>query len=277
MEMTAAHAHYRYIISILVWVCHICFARVDVTITGAAVTDIAQDLGSEVSHLRIDTSGVTILDLTQVAPYSFLREINIFKSKINQVIPAPAAATPSLKYLRIFSYNATSLPDLGDLESALIGMQIWGAVQELTPNYFTNFSSMVSVTVAYTYISHVDASSLYGLERITALGLTNNGLGEIASYELWTPLLTQLELQGTGATFIPGALLMGLPHLETLDVRNNLITTVPSASQFQSQLNLLTVKLLGNPLVCDERMGWLKVYTVPPAYIPILLLGLVHS
>ena len=59
--------------------------------------------------------------------------------------------------------------------------------------------------------------------------------------------------------FLPGILLEILPQLRTLDVIGNQLSTVTPKEQFVNLQNMHAVRLAGNPLRCDARLGWIKV------------------
>lgn len=229
-------------------------------ITGENVTTIPADMTPvDMVALKIVEAGITTLNFSELAPYQNLRHLYIHHTPIKRIIPAPLNDTPSLYHFDIFSYHSEDLPYLGQVESQLQIFSLHGHVSKVTPFYFEHFSSLIDLELALTRIDYLNATLMNGLENIKYLRIAATPLGEIPSLELWTPRLIKLELQGIGASFIPKSLLRGLPDLQLLDVKDNKIQALPDATDFRYQLSPLTVNVTMNPLICDQRIAWLKV------------------
>ncbi|XP_070532784.1 SLIT and NTRK-like protein 6 isoform X2 [Ptychodera flava] len=148
---------------------------------------------------------------------------------------------------------------------------------------FNNHGDLPTLEVLHLHnnkISSIGQEEFFGLSSLLDLDLHNNALStlEIGAFDGLTNLTT-LNLDGNDiGTILPGAFgslkqlkvlfmgnnqlanlsdihFQGLLSIQNLSLENNKLTTIPSQipSRF-SKLNMINLK--NNPLICDERIGW---------------------
>ena len=232
-----------------------------VEVTGLNITDIPRNLRSDLNYLIINSTKIHTLNLTVVVDYHLICRLDVSRSPLNRIITSSIPHTMALVNLRLWGGYFPTLPDLGDVLEAQIENLIFSGMRttSIPDNYFENFTSLISLSLANNHIPSLNPGNMAGLSNLREIYLGNNQLNPIPLLHHWLPNLTRLHAPGNGISVLPPSLLEHLPNLLYMDIQRNELSTVPSRKHFVNIENMVFIKLHGNPLHCDTQLCWIKV------------------
>ena len=176
-----------------------------------------------------------------------------------------------------------SLPQSSGLAAtkSLRYLVMWSSIKDpdtLRGPYFGNFTSLVSLNIPKTDLFSLDnltipptikdlnvgRTRLTSFPNVTAIRLPRlsyfrvygNSIPYIstASFDGISDDLHTIHLQDNGLLWVPD--MSSKPNLETIRLIGNNLETVPDLLS----LNLKELTLAGNPISCDQRMCWWKMW-----------------
>ena len=238
-----------------------CSKAVRIKLTGYDMNDIPRDLRQDVTQLFISNTNISVLNLTMAAEYPAMCLLEVRSSPVSSIITPIPPQTVALIFFRLLSGRFPAPLALGSVvPNQLTYLSFRGiGITTIPDNYFQNFVKLISVNLADNPITNPNAGSLAGLQDLSALYLNHANVTTVPPLHLWWPNLRRLHLSHRGMISLPEALIEKLPYLRILDVRNNLLSTVPCKDYFVNLENMQAVYLAGNPLRCDSELVWIKV------------------
>ena len=253
------------------------FCIVTVELNGTHITDIPRDLRQDVMFLKIFKTSIRILNMTAASDYPSMYRIEVSTSPIISIITPSPSQSISLTNVALRSGTFSSPPDLGILLSGQLRfLTIAGLGFVAIPdNHFQHYSRLKSLDLSKNPITDLNASSLTGLSQLEHLYLGHTQVNPMPHLHIWLPNLQRLHAPYTGITVIPSSFLQSLPELQYLDFQGNQLTLVPRQEHFINLQNMVFIKIGRNPLQCDIRMCWIKVFyiTFPLFWFTLFSIG----
>ena len=241
-----------------------CVPSVEVELTGSQITDIPSNLSLDTQYLRLYHTGITILNLSTVAQYPVMCWLEVIQTPLTDIITPVPPESVALTRLELRSSGRFSTPpDLGSVLTGQLEFLTFSGLRitEIPDNYFQNYSNLLSLSLAFNPITHLDlnAGSLAGLSNLNRLYLGGSDVNPLPPLHQWLPKLDRIDVPATDITELPPTLLENLPGLRYLDLKGNQLQTVPDQEYFINLQNMVFIKLVGNPLHCDSNLCWIKV------------------
>lgn len=138
-------------------------------------------------------------------------------------------------------------------------LNLYGFALEHLPESISAMPNLTEIDLQNTHLSLTQASAeiVAGLEKLEFLDLDNNPLTHAPTFSNM-PDLKYLYLRNTGLAEFPASLL-NLSELDVVDLRDNLIVTIPT-DVFEAPLEVTaSLNLQGNPL-SEESLELLRRY-----------------
>ena len=239
----------------------VCSQSVQHELTGPFWNEIPRNLDKNITKLILSDTNISVLNLTVAVEYPVMCILEVDSSPVSTIITPSPPQSLALINFRLASGNFSTPPDLGcvlteklkNLKFVNIGIFI------VPDNYFQNFTNLISLSLVMNPITTLNKGSLAGLRHLRHLYLSYTNINPLPPLHLWLPNLQSLLLTHIGITMLRGSLVRNLPQLEKIDLRGNLLTTVPAQKYFVNLENMKMVSLRGNPLQCDAKLCWIKV------------------
>lgn len=220
---------------------------------------IPQNLPVDMQRLHIQGTNITLLNLTQLAPYPYLISLVTDECPVSTIIPPVPGLTPALKEVFIGKGYFPLPPFLGPLAENLTQYEIVNSLMEAIPDFhFTNYTSLECIDISHNHITQLTERSFHGLGNLQMLDVGRNKFTPLPPLHLWTPNLQHLEVNNLQLTVFPTDVISSLLKLNTLEIHHNPLTTIP-AGGFANFTNMESVRLTDVDLHCDQSLCWVKV------------------
>ena len=232
-----------------------------VTLTGSDISDIPENLVSNVSYLELSNTNISVLNLTAASNYPVMCRLQISSSPLTKIIIPYPPTSVALTVLYLAAGNFPTLPDLGIVLAGQLEYLVFNGVGLVTipDNYFQNYTSLISLSLTNNPISDLSARNMAGLHNLQILYLVNTKVSSLVELHLWLPKLKGLYAARSDITTLPASMVEHLPSLQKLDLSRNVLSTVPAQEHFVNLGNMISVNLEGNSLHCDFHLCWVKV------------------
>ena len=230
-----------------------------VFLKGQNITSIPNNLNSSLTYLHIRDTQITTLDLEQLLMYSELCKMYIIASPVTSII---GQSQPSkLDRFQLADANFPVLPDLGDKLSGQLRFCSLNSdgISTIPNDAFIHYIHLVSLSLSGNPIKSLNSSMMNGLRHLQQLYLDNTHVSPLPEVYEWAPELIKLSVCSLGLTELPIAILVNLPMLKILQIRDNNLTTMPDKQYFVNLDSMISIDIKQNQLVCDQRLCWLKV------------------
>ena len=239
-----------------------CEEEVFVTVGGRAVTGIPSNLNSSITHLEIDGTSITTLDLQQLSIYTELCYVDVGSSPITSIITQ--TQNTKLTRFKLAGADFPVLPNIGVTLSGQLSYCSWSSdgISTIPDGAFIDYDNLVSLSLAGNPITSLEYSMMQGLTKLKFLYLGNTLLTSPPAIYTWAPKLEKMSLNGLGLTELPESLITNLPKLKTVLLEKNELTTLPEKDKFVNLESMNRIDIKENPLTCDYRLCWLKVGAV---------------
>ena len=244
---------------------------------------IPQEFDSRVTSFKLSENNIAIINQTSFEKYIDLVEIILDKNPLEVIMEG---AFDHNRYLEIVSFQWCTLHTITSsfgpstprirkiyFREGIINRQIFSS------DYFRDFTSMIDLDVSGNKLENVHsitwpsslktiAMSSMGLRKFPNLtkwrlpvlekfSMANNPkIGNVQS-DLISDLSDKIKiliLRWNGITAFP--YMSNTPNLHTIRINGNLMTTIPS----MLELNLKALHIASNPIVCDNRMCWRRMW-----------------
>ena len=232
----------------------------DVVYNDTGSTSIPNHLAEDVRFLLVTGTGIVVLHMEQFEPYQDMERLQLLNTPVERIIPDILSKTPALKTIIFNGCPLTEPPNLGELKAQLQNLEISDCGQSDIPqDYFDDLVKLTSLTLMNNRINEVKSAWFAKMSKLTSLVLSINPIYVIPELQLWLPKLKRLNINYIEAESIPESLLIGLPNLKTFGVEGNKLTSIPDRALFEPIIEKNKLNFQENPLVCDQKLCWLKV------------------
>uniref|UniRef100_A0A3B4FER4 Leucine-rich repeat and immunoglobulin-like domain-containing nogo receptor-interacting protein 3 n=1 Tax=Pundamilia nyererei TaxID=303518 RepID=A0A3B4FER4_9CICH len=186
-----------------------------------------------------------------------LEDLTIERCNLTSISGQTLSYLRSLVTLRLRHLSITALEDQNFRKlSNLRGLDIdhWPYLEYISPLSFQGLD-LHWLSITNTNITSVPSSSFKNLAHLTHLNLSYN---PITTLEPWAfkDLLKELIMVSTGLMTVEPHALGGLRQIRVLNFSSNDLQTLEEGS-FHSVNSLETLRVDGNPLMCDCRLLWI--------------------
>ena len=211
---------------------------------------------TEVVCLR--SNGMTTLHTDDFSNLHSCVELDLGKNQISRI---ESGAFTGLNILKTLGLDENALEELRPdmfagldlLENLNIGQNSILVVQ---PNTFFGLRNLKELWLTGNRLTEITSGMFNGLHQLEKLGIAQNSIASINSLANLQNL-NMLNLQDNNLRQLPFGVFDGLTSLTKLFLDRNNLTTIDSRvfDVFDEGLEL---SLSQNPLVCDERLCWLR-------------------
>ena len=238
-----------------------CEEDVTVIVEGRAVISIPSNMNTSVTHLEIDDTSITTLNLQQLSVYTELCYVHVRVSPITAIITQ--TQDTKLSRFKLIGAHFPTLPDLGVTLSGQLAYCSWSSndISTIPGGAFIHYSNLVSLSLSGNPITSLEYPMMQGLTKLKYLYLDNTLLASPPEVYKWAPKLEKLSFIGVELTELTESLVANLPYLRIIHLRNNQLTTLPEKENFVNLESMTDINIKENPLTCDYRLCWLKVLT----------------
>ncbi len=240
-------------------------------------------IGTSLTTLRLDYNHLESLDLAVFEGLTNLKYLDLSHNQLlgtfippkipsltkfeiddNDIDNIPVQAfmdMNNLQYIKMNKNKLTSIINISLIGSSLITISLAeNNIRSINLQYLTGLSSLSTLDISKNDITDIlQVPYLPSLELLYMQNNPLNGVNDTIFNNL--PKIKSVDLRMCGLTKIPHFGTSGMMNLVTVDLSDNLITTL-KWSQFQ-YLNNGIIKMKNNPIVCDSSLCWLKGRTLP--------------
>ncbi|GIY09976.1 uncharacterized protein CDAR_448511 [Caerostris darwini] len=220
----------------------------------------------KIFSLQISNSSFSFLPNSLFDGCSF-QKIRFYNSQIMSLSDSDIAfegLEDSLEELRATEGHYTAqwdwqqLRKLRKLQLIDINMIQLGSVSEPFPP----LKSLIALGIMGAGIGYIHPRAFADLSELIILNLKDNQISSVKRSMLPSKL-SFLDFSNNELSVLPKDLFQNLPHLVHVALGNNRLTALPEDTFQWPMQNLESLFLLGNQLVCDCRMRWIKGRRIP--------------
>ncbi|XP_046884245.1 leucine-rich repeat and immunoglobulin-like domain-containing nogo receptor-interacting protein 3 isoform X2 [Hypomesus transpacificus] len=188
-----------------------------------------------------------------------LEDLTIERCNLTSISGQTLSYLRSLVTLRLRHLGISALDDQNFRKlSNLRGLEIdhWPLLEYISPLSFQGLD-LTWLSITNTNITSVPSASFRNLAHLTHLNLSYNPISTLEPWAFRDLLrLKELIMVNTGLVTVERHGLGGLRQIRVLNFSTNELQTLEESS-FHSVNSLETVRVDGNPLLCDCRLLWI--------------------
>ena len=244
---------------------------------------VPQDIYKFVTDLHLEFNYIESVDNESFANYESLLKIGLHYNPLKVIGENTFAKNCQLGSLGMIAGQLRSLPQSFGLDASkrLRRFMAWNSIKDpaiIRGPYFGDFTSLESLNIPQTDLFSLDNLTIpptikslnvgrtrltsfpnvtaTRLPRLSYLRVYGNSIPYIstASFDGISDDLHNIHLQDNGLLWVPD--LSSKLNLETIRLHGNNLETVPDLLN----LNLKELTLADNPIRCDQRMCWWKMW-----------------
>ena len=262
----------------------ICYIRANIKVvrTNEGLTSVPTDINTAVRYLKLDYNNIESVDNESFVNYIDLFTVALKRNPLKIIGEDTFAKNYQLVVLDMVGCQLESLPQ--SFGSAIRSMEyliIWNSTMDpgiFQGPYFRDFVNLRELLIPKTDLFSLDhlnipptirqlnvgQTRLSSFPDVTAtrlpelrwLRIYGNNISHISpvTYDSISDNLKKLDLRDNGLCSVPD--LSSKPNLENIRLHGNNLETVPDLLN----LNLKELTLAYNPISCDQRMCWWKMW-----------------
>ncbi|CAH1252349.1 SLIT3 [Branchiostoma lanceolatum] len=180
---------------------------------------------------------------------------------------------------RLFNLTTLTKEHIPPLPNLVTFVITDSTIQAIEPGAFSSVPSITWVTIRCSHLLHIGDETFYNLPRLKTIFLKHSLIESISPRAfLGLSSLYRISLYNNHLKVVPFEALSLLRHSTTVarlhvNLENNQISTVLETGWKKISNTGVTLRLRGNPLVCDGGMRWLTYNTTALALGVIFLTG----
>lgn len=217
-----------------------------------------QDLKS-LKHLEVGDNDLVYISHKAFSGLLGLEDLTIERCNLTSISGQTLSYLRSLVTLRLRHLSITALEDQNFRKlSNLRGLDIdhWPYLEYISPLSFQGLD-LHWLSITNTNITSVPSASFKNLAHLTHLNLSYNPITTLEPWAFKDLLrLKELIMVSTGLMTVEPHALGGLRQIRVLNFSSNDLQTLEEGS-FHSVNSLETLRVDGNPLMCDCRLLWI--------------------
>ncbi|CAL8345594.1 unnamed protein product [Merluccius merluccius] len=217
-----------------------------------------QDLRN-LRHLEVGDNDLVYISHKAFSGLLGLEDLTIERCNLTSISGPTLSYLRSLVTLRLRHLGIAALEDQNFRKlSNLRGVEIdnWPNLEYISPQSFQGLD-LRWLFVTNTNITSVPSASFKNLVHLTHLNLSYNPIATLESWAFKDLLrLKELIMVSTGLMTVEPHALGGLRQIRVLNFSSNELQTLEEGS-FHSVNSLETLRVDGNPLLCDCRLLWI--------------------
>uniref|UniRef100_A0A3Q3F4G9 Leucine-rich repeat and immunoglobulin-like domain-containing nogo receptor-interacting protein 3 n=1 Tax=Kryptolebias marmoratus TaxID=37003 RepID=A0A3Q3F4G9_KRYMA len=217
-----------------------------------------QDLKS-LKHLEVGDNDLVYISHKAFSGLVGLEDLTIERCNLTSISGQTLSYLRSLVTLRLRHLSITALEDQNFRKlSNLRGLDIdhWPYLEYISPLSFQGLD-LHWLSITNTNITSVPSPSFKNLIHLTHLNLSYNPITTLEPWAFKDLLrLKELIMVSTGLMTVEPHALGGLRQIRVLNFSSNDLQTLEEGS-FHSVNSLETLRVDGNPLLCDCRLLWI--------------------
>ncbi|XP_074651470.1 leucine-rich repeat, immunoglobulin-like domain and transmembrane domain-containing protein 2 [Tubulanus polymorphus] len=158
----------------------------------------------------------------------------------------------------LVTLHDNTLEDFGSLRHLYLG---FNKISEIEHEAFFGVRNLIVLDLEGNQLQSVPYTTLHDLRSLVYLNLKHNPLKKINVYSFpGLPMLETLELANCQIKYVHPKAFLGLNSLKELNLAYNKLDRLNSEMHETLSHSLRTVRLYGNPWICDCHLRWLKVW-----------------
>ena len=264
------------------WTCDVTESKL-VDLSHQNLTSVPQDIYQFVTALNLECNNVESVDNNSFANYESLLMIELHYNPLKIIGEDTFAKNIQLVGLYMMGCQLKSLPQSFGLDAAkrLRYFMAWNSIKDpaiIRGPYFGDFPPLISLNFPRTDLFSLDKLTIpptikslnVGRTRLTSFpNVTATRLHRLSYFRVYgnsipyistatfdgiSDDLHTIHLHNNGLLWVPDLSSKG--KLETIKLHGNNLETVPDLLS----LNLKELTLADNPIICDQRMCWWKMW-----------------
>ena len=269
--------------SIVLMIC-ICFVQTNLEVgrMNEGLTSVPTDIDTAVTKLQLKYNNIESVNNESFVNYIHLMTPGLSRNPLKIIGEDTFANNNQLNVLQMVGCQLESLPQsFGSAIRSMEYLTIWNSTVDhgiFQGPYFRDFvalrhllipktdlfslehlnipSTICKLNVGQTRLSSFPDVTAGRFPELNWLQIYGNNISHIppVAYDSISDNLKKLHLQDNGLCSVPD--LSSKPNLENIRLHGNNLETVPDLSV----LDLKEFTLSGNPIRCDQRMCWWKMW-----------------
>ena len=225
------------------------------------LTIVPENLNTDVEVLILKINNIHSITNRSLANYPSLVTLNMENNVLNYIYEGAFDSNANLQYLYLKNNMLRYIPaDFGPAKYSLLVVNLYAGMEiELTNMNFSQFSVLQELHIGGNPMERVDASNLP--KDIQQFILSNSVLTVMPSFFPYTPGIRVIKLGNNNIAHISAGSVTGLQQLTSFRIQRNQVETIPD--MYHQPLETLTID--GNPLVCNQSLCWVRMWTMVKA------------
>ena len=231
------------------------------------LTAVPGDLPTDTTVLRLRNNSISSLGHCEFCSLTVLDTLDLSKNDIAEIEPTAFNGT-QLSVLDLSYNQLTTVPSaLGPIATTLLKLSLLSnEIEGLSDTVFLQLANLQTLHIHHNRLNEdsIDDACFNGLKNLKILSLGSNRLtGDIFSrISVLSSTLEYLTLKNNNFGSMHPELFVETMNfmrgLETLSLKNTGLSTLPDFYHNNGNFSLLSIDITRNPLVCDEKLVWLK-------------------
>ena len=208
----------------------------------ASLTEVPLDIPSGAKRVSLNDNRITVIGKNEFHKLFECTGLILYDNRINQI---ETGAFSGLGNLHVLNLNNNDL-------------------KQIRSDVWVGLSSLKWLSLDLNELEDLPAGAFVGLNKLEELTLAYNDLQQIRDRTFQgLPALKRLFLHNSDITFLEPGAFTNLLHLKWLDLESNDLETLEmraflDPSHPYKHPTDLYLEVESNPLLCDERLCWLK-------------------
>ncbi len=235
---------------------------------------------TKLTLLNMNSNSLTVFP--DVSGFVHLKELYVDSNNITHVPGHYLEHTKALTDLSVKNNRLVDFPDIRNVLSTLEMLDVsYNDISTFNishilandTNFNTTQSTLECLNLTHNQLDTFQYDILFVLNNLKYLSLDHNSLktilqssasflvnhSTVISQEYITPQIKQLSFAHNSLSKFPFDILQNLNLMTVLDLTGNKLTTIPDLRILASEMvDLLSILVRGNPLVCDCHLQWIK-------------------
>ena len=234
---------------------------ITVNLSKQQLTEIPHNITSSVEILLLKSNRIKHVSATDFSLFVSLTLLDLDYNGIEYLANGCFDTNERLEILRLSFNNIYHLPEsLGPMTRNLRIITLSNSITENT----TNFDLRPLQEIGWLGLRFIDIGALgfdvlhYLPTNVKSLTMEGCSLDKFPAINRYIPTMQNIFMSRNKLTFLSLDSFQNMTNIDTLDVSENALRTLPDLFDI---LSLRELKLNGNPLECDKTLCWLIMWS----------------